>query len=59
MKNAVFHPEARAEIDEALEFYEERVDGLGLRFVAAVEDVAERICASPEAGAPVEDMYRR
>ena len=50
MKEAIFHPEARAEVGESVEFYEARLDGLGLRFLAAVEETAERISANPEAG---------
>ena len=58
MKEAVFHPEARAEVEQSVEFYEARLDGLGLRFLAAVEQTAERISASPEAGAPLTGGFR-
>ena len=37
MREAIFHPEARAEVRESVEFYETRLKGLGLRFLAAVE----------------------
>lgn len=37
MKDAIFHPEARAETRESFDFYEARLDGLGLRFLSAVE----------------------
>ena len=33
MKEAIFHPEARAEMRKSFEFYEARLDGLGLRFL--------------------------
>jgi hypothetical protein len=46
----VFHPEARAEIDGSVDFYDARLDGLGLRFLAAVEETTERISISPDAG---------
>ncbi len=59
MKEAVFHPEARAEVSESMEFYEGCLDGLGLRFLAAVEQTAEHISASPEAGSPLAGGFRK
>jgi hypothetical protein len=40
VKEIIFHPEARAEVRESIEFYEARLDGLGLRFLSAVEHAA-------------------
>jgi len=45
-----FHPLARAELDASVDFYESRLEGLGIRFLAAVEETTERIAASPGAG---------
>ena len=59
MKEIIFHPEARAEMREAVEFYEARLDGLGLRFLLAVEQTVERISAHPEAGAPLGGEFRK
>ena len=59
MKEVVFHPEARAEVSRSMEFYEARLDGLGLRFLSAVEQTAECISASPEAGAPLAGGLRK
>lgn len=59
MKEIIFHPEVRAEMREAVEFYEARLDGLGLRFLSAVEQTAERISAHPEAGAPLGAEFRK
>lgn len=59
MKEAVFHPDARAEVSQSVEFYEARLDGLGLRFLASVEHTAERISASPGAGAPLAGGFRK
>lgn len=59
MKEAVFHPEARAEVSQSVEFYEARLNGLGLRFLSAVEQTAERISASPEAGPSLEGGFRK
>ena len=54
-----FHPAARAELDASTAFYESRLDGLGLRFLAAVEEVTVRIASSPNAGSPLERGLRR
>ena len=43
MKEAIFHPEARAEMRESVEFYEVQLDGLGSQFLSVVEQTAERI----------------
>lgn len=59
MKKAIFHPEARAEMRQSIEFYEARIEGLGLRFLAAVEQTTERIVARPEAGAPLAGEFRK
>jgi hypothetical protein len=53
VKETIFHPEARAEMREAVEFYEARLEGLGLRFLSAMEQTAERISTHAEAGAPL------
>jgi toxin ParE2 len=55
----VFHPEARAEVDESVEFYEARLEGLGLRFLAAVEATTDRVSATPNAGAPLTGGFRK
>jgi plasmid stabilization system protein ParE len=59
VKEAIFHPEARAEMRESIEFYEARLDGLGLRFLSAVEQTAERISIHPEAGASLAGEFRK
>lgn len=59
MTEAIFHPEARTEADASVEFYDARLDGLGLRFLAAVEEATERISVSPDAGAPLLGGYRK
>jgi toxin ParE2 len=48
-----FHPSARVELDASVNFYESRLKGLGMRFLAAVEEATERIAASPGAGSPL------
>ena len=59
MKEAIFHPEAQAEMRESIDFYEVRLEGLGLRFLAAVEETTKRIVAYPEAGAPLAGEFRK
>jgi hypothetical protein len=46
-----FHPEAYQEMLESARFYEERSQGLGADFLAAVEETTYRIQELPEAGA--------
>jgi plasmid stabilization system protein ParE len=59
VKEIIFHPEARAEMREAVEFYETRLDGLGLRFLSGVEQTAERISDHPKAGAALGGELRK
>ena len=59
MKEAIFHPEAWVEMNESFDFYEARLDGLGLRFLSAVEQTVERISTHPEAGALLTGEFRK
>lgn len=59
MKPVVFHPEARAELTAAAEWYEQQREGLGLEFTSAVEAAIERIRLLPQAGAVDEVTGRR
>lgn len=52
MKPVIIHSEARAELDDAITFYESRATGLGLDLLAKVEDSIDRIQQSPEAWPP-------
>ncbi len=52
MKPVVFHPDARADLLEARQFYENQAAGLGARFVDEVDLVVQLIQAHPELGAP-------
>jgi toxin ParE1/3/4 len=49
MRNVTFHEEAAAEVTEAAKYYEERVPGLGLLFLAEVEAGTKEVLANPEA----------
>jgi len=44
----VLRLEARAEFDEAFDWYEQQRPGLGVDFVTQVQEVLERISATPE-----------
>ena len=59
MKEAILHPEAREEMGESFYFYEVRLDGLGLRFLSAVEQTVQRISTHPDAGAPLAGEFRK
>lgn len=52
MKPVVFHPAARAELDEAIEFYEGCGRGLGIDLQLKVEDAIEKIRSHPESWPP-------
>lgn len=49
MRAVTFHEEAAAEVVEAAKYYEERVSGLGLLFLSAVEEEIQNVRANPEA----------
>ena len=54
-----FLSEASSEIEATVGFYESRLDGLGLRFLSAVENGIERIAAFPESGSRVAEGLRK
>jgi toxin ParE1/3/4 len=43
-----FHPEARSEHLDQVAFYEERMHGLGARYLDSFDHTIERICSFPE-----------
>jgi plasmid stabilization system protein ParE len=55
----VLRPEARAEFDEAFDWYERRRPGLGVDFVAQIQDVFDRISTTPELYAQICRDVRR
>ena len=46
----VLRPEARAEFDEAFDWYEQQRSGLGVDFVTQVQEVFDRISATHRSG---------
>lgn len=59
MKSVKYHPDARTEAVESALFYEDRQEGLGYRFLAAVEDRERFIRSLPNAGTPSDEGTRR
>ena len=56
---ARFRPEAEAELDEAVDFYEARKSGLGLEFAREAQASVLQIQQRPEAWAPIGRSCRR
>ena len=54
-----FHPEAQAELQEALEFYQDRGLSLGEDFAFQVFAAVQRMIAHPVAWPIVDDPVRR
>ena len=55
----VLRKSARAELDEAFDWYEAQGAGLGVRFATWVQDTFDRIAFSPESYPVVTDDIRR
>lgn len=54
-----FHPEADAEFNQAVEYYEQCRSGLGLEFAEEVYAAIARISEYPNAGSPMSEKTRR
>ncbi len=54
-----FHPDAEAELSEAIEWYESRESGLGLDFATEVYAAIQRALAFPHAGQEMGGDIRR
>lgn len=54
-----FHPEARSEFEQAIDYYEDREAGLGLDFATEIHSTIQRIVDYPEAWAELERGVRR
>ena len=54
MMEVSFHPEARAELLAAVEYYEEQAPGLGGHLVDEVERAVEFVAGQPELGSPLD-----
>ena len=54
-----FHPRARADLREAVQFYEAEAAGLGAEFAAEVRAVVEMVVERPASGSPADAGTRR
>ena len=54
-----FHPEAEAELNDAVDYYDACQEGLGLEFAREVHSAIENICDFPLAWAPLSQNTRR
>jgi plasmid stabilization system protein ParE len=59
MKDIVFGPEARLELEEAYKWYEDKRAGLGKELLLVVDAAIEQIRRSPEIGTIVHRNVRR
>ena len=59
MKPAQFHPEAQAELDEAVAFYETSAPGLGIDLRKDIESATRRIQETPARWSPFDKQTRR
>lgn len=54
-----FHPEAEAEFDDAVAFYEEHAEGLGLDFAVEIREAINRAITMPLAWVQIGEGVRR
>lgn len=54
-----YHPEAKAEIQEAIKWYDDKVDGLGLEFLFEVKYAESKIVQTPNMWHKYEGETRR
>ena len=57
--NYIFHPEARYELEQAVEFYESRQTNIGLEFLEEIYSTIYRIIDFPEAFPLISKNARR
>lgn len=51
-----FIPEAAAELEDAAGWYEQEGSGLGIAFLAAIDETIELVARWPDAGTPVSGL---
>lgn len=59
MNRCLFHREAQAEFEDAVDYYEQRSPGLGLSLIVEVMGAVEQILADPQAWPSVDGEIRR
>ncbi len=57
--NYFFHPEAEAELEYAIDYYENCAFGLGYDFSIEIHSAVKRICSFPKAWPTLVDEVRR
>lgn len=57
--NVRLHGLAQAELDDAFEWYEGQLTGLGARFIEEIDDTVSRIIAFPALGSELSPGIRR
>lgn len=53
-----FHPDVEADVDESYNWYEDRLQGLGDRFINAIGGTIEIICEQPDIYPKKKGNYR-
>lgn len=59
MKSFAYHPEAEAEVDDAITWYEGQWPGLGLEFLDELEVAIKRVRTQPQIGSPYKETGLR
>lgn len=59
MLGVIFHEDARAEFDEATDFYGMEQTPLGLAFVGAVEQAVDHVCEYPDSCPAIRGRVRK
>lgn len=57
--NYIFHPDAKKEFVQAIDYYEDCQEGLGIEFLEEVYSTIQRILSFPEAWTPLSANSRR
>ena len=59
LRQVEYHPKAKVEIQESANWYDKKVDGLGLEFMLEVKAAESKIVKNPESWAAHEQGTRR
>lgn len=59
LRQVEYHPDAKIEIREAVIWYDDKADGLGLEFLLEVRNAESLICQDPELWPIYEEGTRR
>jgi plasmid stabilization system protein ParE len=59
MKRAIFHPAARRELEETIDYYNAERQGLGREFREEVQRMLDLLTRFPRLGQPIRERVRR